>query len=241
MKQSVTIGIGDLSPSDHHDLFQSPYLRSIEGVGAQYRILTWTDDPEIIRDYVAGSDGILMPGGDDIDPCLYGEERLPECDGSVPSRDRFEMALLCEAVKQGKPVFGICRGLQIMNIFRGGSLWQDIPSQRPDDPPHPIAQHGQMPVRLHSVRIVPDTMLASILDTDELDINSAHHQGIKVLGAGLIASAYSEDGIIEAFESASGPFFCGVQWHPEWLYPSDDAAALFKAFAESCRRASYEL
>ena len=241
MNRPVTIGIGDLSPSDHHDLFQSPYLRSLEGVGAQYRVLTWTDDPMIIRGYVTDSDGILLPGGDDVEPDLYGEKRLPECGSSIHDRDRFEISLIREAVKQNKPVFGICRGLQIMNVFRGGTLWQDIPSQRTDAPLHPIAQHGQMPVRLHSVRIVPGTNLAEVLNTDTLNVNSAHHQGIKVLGEGLIASAFSEDGIIEAFESPDGPFFCAVQWHPEWLYPSVDATALLREFVETCRRSSDEL
>ncbi len=241
MKQSVTIGIGDLSPSDHHDLFQAPYLRSLEGAGARYRILTWTEDPTVIRDYVADSDGILLPGGDDVEPRLYGEDRLPECESSLPARDSFEMALLREAAKQRKPVFGICRGLQIMNVFRGGSLWQDISSQIASDPPHPIAQHGQMPVRLHSVHIIPGSRLADVLNTDSLDVNSAHHQAIKELGNGLIASAYSEDDIVEAFESVSGPFFCAVQWHPEWLFPSEDAAALFQAFVDACRRSSDEM
>ena len=232
------IGIVDLTPSEHHDIMFTPYLNALTGSGASYNVLHWNEDPAVISGYVSGCDGFLFTGGNDIDPALYGEERLPGCGESVKDRDRFEMLLLQSAFSSGKPILGICRGFQMMNVFFGGSLWQDIPSQLPGAGPHPLTEFDQLPVRRHTVRIAPGTLLAGILGLGDLSVNSAHHQGVKRLADGLTACAAAEDGIIEAFEKQDHPFCLAVQWHPEWLWPETDSVKLFRSFTEACRRAA---
>ena len=215
MGSMAKIGIVDLTPSDHHDIMFTPYLNALTGSGAAYLVLNWTEDPAVISGYVSDCDGFLFTGGNDVDPALYGETQIPECEEPRKDRDRFEMLLLQSAVSSGKPILGICRGFQMMNVFFGGSLWQDIPSQVPDSCQHPITEFDQLPMRRHSVHIVPDTFLARILGPEDLSVNSAHHQGIKRLADGLTACGSADDGIIEAFEKQDLPFCLAVQWHPE--------------------------
>ena len=230
------IGIVDLTPSDHHDIMIAPYLNALTDSGATCFVLHWTEDPEKISGYISDCDGFLFPGGNDVDPALYGEDRIPECGDPREDRDRFEMTLLQSAVSSGKPILGICRGFQIMNVFFGGTLWQDIPSQMSDAVPHPLTEFNQIPVRRHSVRITPGTHLAGILGPGSLFINSAHHQGVNRLASGLTPCAVAEDGLIEAFEKQDHPFCLAVQWHPEWLWPEEDSRKLFHSFTEACRR-----
>lgn len=161
-------------------------------------------------------DGLLLSGGSDLDPSYYGEEPVPELNATVPKRDAFEIALVEHALERGIPVFGICRGLQILNVALGGTLYQDLPSQL-----HPdlIAHRQQVPKWqwTHEVEVDGNSKVAGIMETDDIRVNSYHHQAIKDLSDDLVAVAHSSDGVIEAAESPnlSERWLVGVQWHAE--------------------------
>ena len=230
----VTIGIVDTAPNDFHIIAFPPYCRSIEGSGANYRVLDWTLDEQQLDDYISTCDGFVFTGGDDIDPSHYGDEILPECGDIIPERDAFEFAFFPKVLESKKPVLGICRGCQLLNVALGGTLWQDIPSQVKNTYQHQPSPVELIAERTHNAVIVQNTKLHEILKTSKMKVNSMHHQAIKDLGAGLTLSAVSTDGIPEGFELSGHPFLVAVQWHPEWLFPKDDSFALFSAFVKAC-------
>ena len=166
---------------------------------------------------VARCDGLLLTGGDfDVDPALFGEAPVPQLGALKPERTRLELALLDAAVRRRLPVLGICGGLQLMNVARGGSLWQDLPSQRPSSVSHSQTQTKDLAG--HDVDVVAGTRLAALCGAGTLGVNSTHHQGIKAVGAGLVVAAVAVDGLVEAVEDPGAGFFVGVQWHPESMH-----------------------
>lgn len=167
-------------------------------------------------------DGFLFPGGPDINPLLFGEETLPECGNIVSERDTLELGLMSGILRSGKPVFGICRGIQVMNVALGGTLFQDIPSQTGEQKVGHYQKAGNA-VLTHSVRVEKNTLLYDIVKKERITVNSFHHQSCKILGEGLVLNASAADGIIEAAALKNHRFFLGVQWHPEHLYGLDDA------------------
>lgn len=177
-------------------------------------------------------DGLLLPGGDDINPLLYGEEPSPHLGEVYAKVDYYELMLTNFALSSNKPILGICRGCQLLNIALGGNVYQDI-----SEYPAPYLKHSQSARRFeatHSITISSPSLLSSLFGTN-LNVNSFHHQVIHHLGKGLVATAYAKDGIIEAIELSSKPFIVGVQWHPEiMLNSSDEMLPLFKKFISSC-------
>lgn len=178
-------------------------------------VLPQTTDLDTIKEMVSKVDVILFPGGGDIAPSLFGEEPSPYLGKVIPERDAFEYRVLEEAVKQNKPVFGICRGMQVVNVFFGGTLYQDIPSEyeseailhsRPDKEWEPV----------HEINIEEGSRLAQIISTTHAAVNSTHHQSVKKVAPGFKVTARANDGIIEAIESEKYPIHC-VQFHPERL------------------------
>lgn len=210
------------------------YIRSVELGGGIPIILPAIHELSGVARYVTLIDGLLLTGGDDVDPLLYGEEPSPKLMATKPERDRFELAIIREALKQSKPIFGICRGLQILNVALGGSLFQDIPSEAPGK----LLLHRQLSkesVATHSVDLLPGSKLGRILQEKSVATNSFHHQAIKKLAPGLTATAFSRDGIIEGIEMAGNLFVAGVQWHPECMVSSDPKMLrLFTAFSAVC-------
>lgn len=170
-------------------------------------------------------DGLLLSGGEDIDPALYGEQTLPACGPVSPERDAFEWALLYEAEQQKLPVLGICRGTQILNAFYGGTLVQDIESQL--SLPKALHSPGDYSPA-HTVTPLPGTRLAAVLGTEAIAVNSSHHQCVKATQ--LTVSATDPNGMIEAIEMPGARFVLGVQWHPERM----EDGRLFAALAEAC-------
>jgi putative glutamine amidotransferase len=165
-----------------------------------------------------GFDGLLLGGGSDLNPGYYGEKPIPELGVTIPEWDAFDMALLKLALRRGIPIFGICRGMQILNVALGGTLYQDLHSQLGAD----ILKHGQERPKwqpTHEVEVLDDSYLAEITDRQTVEVNSYHHQGIKGLAGALAVSARSSDGVIEAVESReySERWLMGVQWHPEGM------------------------
>lgn len=194
-----------------------------------------------LADYADSLDGLVMHGGADVWPGSYGEEPLrPEWSGDRV-RDEYEIALVQAFVAADKPVFGICRGLQLVNVAHGGTLYQDIATQKPGAKLHRDA--AAYDLNFHQVDILPGTRLASLLGTQRHTINSVHHQGIKDLAAGFAVEALSpDDGVIEAIRCTAGPWIHAVQWHPEFHRPQlgvVDDSPLLRDFLEAARAARY--
>ena len=225
----VTIGIIDTSPSAIHDTLFPPYCTAVKGSGANYRILKWSTDEQVMNEYVSNCDGFIFTGGGDVDPSRYGEERIPECEEPSFERDEFELRFFSVVLESRKPMLAICRGFQVLNIAFGGTLWQDIPSQVKSTYQHQPSPLEMIGERTHNAVVIQNTKLHSILNTNKLKVNSMHHQAVKELGMGLTLSAVSTDGIPEGFELTGHPFLVAVQWHPEWLFPQEDSYALFSA------------
>jgi putative glutamine amidotransferase len=174
--------------------------------------------------------GLLIPGSPaDVDPALYGEAPHPRLGPVNPRRTDAEIDMIRLALARGIPIFGICGGAQVLNVALGGSLYQDIPSQLSK-----AHKHTSLPERGHMVDIVPETHLAAIVSSQDMRVNSLHHQAVKVPGEGLVVSATARDGVIKAVEFPGPPFVIGVQWHPERLFAQDEASRrLFTAFARA--------
>lgn len=214
------------------------YPASIAHAGAAPIMLPATDNSDLIARYAAMIDGLLLPGGDDLEPTRYGEAQRWQCGNVCPDRDAFELALCREVLRLGKPILGICRGIQLLNVALSGTLYQDLPSQQPDSLAH---QQKQKPCYAsHSVRLAKGSRMAAIYAAENVLVNSHHHQAIKDVGEGLRVTATAPDGVIEAVEHASHPFCVAVQWHPELLWEHAATkvhAKLFEAFVESCKSA----
>ena len=238
MKRPV-IGITASHDTEHDKLFiNSVYLRAIRNAGGIPMIFPMEVTEDDLRDLVTLTDGVLFTGGDDIHPFLYGEETDAKCGNVSQPRDSMEMALVPLVMEFGKPIFGICRGIQILNTAMGGTLYQDIPSQFKSELSIAHRQPFAYKVPSHTVDITPGTPLSRILGEEHASIavNSMHHQAIKDVAPGLEVCGYAPDKMIEAVYAPDYPFLLGVQWHPEHLTTSQpDAAKLFAAFVDACR------
>ena len=211
------------------------YLFALENAGADPILLPAYDNDEALRRYVDLCDGFVLPGGIDINPLTYGEDPHPMLQGNRLEFDECELHLIQIILESKKPVLGICRGSQILNVAFGGTLYQDIVSQHEG-----AQQHGQTEITpgapCHRIKIEDGSILAELYG-DETRVNSFHHQAVKDLGKGLKATAHAYDGIVEAFEAPDYPFVLGVQWHPEQETNADRHAVLpiFKKFVDVCR------
>jgi putative glutamine amidotransferase len=180
--------------------------------------------------YLDMIDVLLMSGGGDIDPVHYGQQNEGLSYEINPDADRFEISLLREAARRKKPTFGICRGFQIMQVAFGGDMLQDLHAQYPDHPRITGSPEHILSLR-HKVRFLPDSFIARAYGGPELEVNTIHHQCVRTLGRGFKASAWSEDGIIEAAESESDWLAMGVQWHPEKIADME----LFRCFIQAVK------
>jgi putative glutamine amidotransferase len=197
------------------------------------------NDEETLREIYDRLDGVFLPGGADVDPTSYGDERQPGCGRTDLARDRTEVLFARWAAEDGKPVLAVCRGEQILNVAAGGTLYQDLASHREGSIKHdyfPVDGKYTRDYRSHHVHVAPGTRLAQLLEDTVVEVNSMHHQGIRTLAPGLVASAVAPDGVIEGVEPANGQFLIGVQWHPENLVDSDPRMhRLFTAFVDEAR------
>ena len=196
---------------------QRYFRAAIQSGAVPWMVPLLDDDMETLREIYERLDGILIPGGVDMNPAEYGEHKRQECGNLDPARDAVELQLVRWAMDDGKPVFGLCRGMQVINVARGGTLWQDLATQQGALNKHdfyPTAGYAR-DHHAHNVTVKADSLLAELLEEELMDVNSMHHQGVKELGRGLVASAISPDGLIEAVEGTDGAFLLGVQWHPE--------------------------
>ena len=190
-------------------------------------------DVRAAEEYAAIADGLLLTGGQDVSPALYGQTPLPECGETCPRRDAMETGLLRRAMALDMPVLGICRGIQFVNAALGGTLWQDLPTQRPSDVCH--RQRAPYDAPSHQVELLPGEPLARLLGKNTLGVNSYHHQAVRKLAPCLRPMALSPDGLTEAAYHPGCRFLWAVQWHPEFAWKtSADARAIFRAFVEAC-------
>ena len=210
------------------------YTHAIEAAGGIPLLLPYTEDEALLEELTNVCHGFCFSGGEDIDPVRYGEEKLPECGEIAHRRDTFELRLFEKVLPTEKPILGICRGCQVINVALGGTLWQDLPSQIPSDIHHKQLE-GQFE-HSHRVELLPGSPLAAITEKTRITANSFHHQAIKVPGNGLQIIARADDGIIEAAYLPEHRYLLAVQWHPERLCGIDaDARALFRSFIDACK------
>jgi putative glutamine amidotransferase len=209
------------------------YVESVKRAGGDPVVLEPTDDPARSLDRI---DALLLTGGLDVDPALYGEAPHATTEPD-PVRDRFEIPLSRDAVARDLPLFAICRGVQVLNVAAGGTLVQDIPTAIDSTLDHSITLSKD--VVAHPVRVTPGTRLAAALGPsaplDTCPVNSRHHQSIGRLAPSFVVSAVSPDGVVEAIERPASTFCVGVQWHPENFWRTGEFAELFERFVDAAR------
>jgi putative glutamine amidotransferase len=213
------------------------YVNAVIRAGAAPLLIPHLADAPLLRSLYNVLDGLLLTGGEDIDPVHYGETRHEKCGAISPERDETELVLTRWAMQEDKPLLAICRGIQVLNVALGGSLYQDITAQVPGAERHAWYPGFPRDRHSHTLDIPPQTRLAQISGTTSLPVNSLHHQAVKDLAPGLVVVARAQDGIVEAVEAPDHPFAVGVQWHPEELANGDvRAQRLFDALAKASRR-----
>ena len=223
----------DLDKKNNH-MLKNAYVNAIIQAGGLPIILP-VGIEEDVGQFAELIDGLLLTGGGDIDPTLFGEEPHPLLGEVEPQRDTVELDLFKEVLALNKPILGVCRGIQVINLAFGGNMYQDIYAQNRGD----FLQHSQKGPRTHAshfVQVEKDSLLASITKTNQIKVNSFHHQAVKDVPKPLRIIGTASDGVIEAIESTVHNFVLGVQWHPEALGQKNDAVSLqiFDAFIQEC-------
>ncbi|TLS35590.1 gamma-glutamyl-gamma-aminobutyrate hydrolase family protein [Pseudalkalibacillus caeni] len=211
-------------------------MDSIVGAGAIPFIVPYTEQEELLTQIIQQIDGLFLTGGVDIDPTFFGEEPIPGLGEVRPERDKLETLLIHKALEANKPIFAICRGIQMLNVAAGGNMYQDIYSQVES----PLLQHAQKAPRdhlSHFIKVKEKSLLEKIAGKLSFKVNSFHHQAVKDPAPGFSVSATASDGVVEAIESMKHRFVLGVQWHPENLVKNDSISRkIFGAFVEACRQ-----
>ena len=230
----VVIGLIPLYDDERESYWMLPgYMRVIEECGALPIMLPLTDDEEELRKAYALCNGLLLTGGHDISPSLYGKKPTEKCGTICSLRDKMESLLLSWALDDDMPVLGICRGIQFINAFLGGDLYQDLPSEHGTG----IEHHMSPPYdrTAHRIEVMEDTLLSDIIGAGDHEVNSYHHQAVRNVPDSVEVMAVSEDGIIESISVKEKSFVVGVQWHPEFSYEKDEnSRKIVRAFIDAC-------
>ena len=213
------------------------YEESVRRAGGEPTVLDYARHPaaDVIREFA----GVLLAGGGDVLPSMYGEAAHRTFVAAEPGRDEYELELVRRALEADLPVLAICRGIQVLNIALGGTLVQDIPSEVPNALPHNVREPRVAiahDVWMSSGSLLERLMRERIEEGDEVPVNSRHHQAVKQLGTGLVVSGTAPDGVIEAVEDPARRFCLGVQWHPENFYRTGEFSPLFEGFVSAARR-----
>ncbi len=234
MKTPVILSYKTLKKSGE---LSTVYKDAIENSGGTLKMLELNED---IDKYIDEADGILLPGGNDVNPLLYGEERKSHTMPPHDERDIFEMYLIDKAMERKLPILGICRGLQILNVKLGGTLYQDIEKEMKGGIRHDWhTENGVHLLRsalVHEISFDGKSRIHDIVGKDNIEVNSLHHQGIKELGKGLVATGHSTDGLVESFEMEGYPYLVAVQWHPEELYSIPVWKDFMDDFIKTCSK-----
>ena len=226
------IAMPEIGNGFFRNYLKNKYIKAVEKAGGSVKIIPWGSEgqrSETARQY----DGLILPGGADINPAMYGMEKNEKCGAQHPQRDALEPALLKEFLRLDKPVLGICRGMQMLNVCFGGTMHQDIKGISK-------VNHSDFLKRVngcHTVAITRGTLLESIVNTDSLKVNSLHHQAADRIGDGLVVAAVSEDGFTESLVATGYRFCLGVQWHPEHMASAHPVhQQIITAFTDSCKK-----
>ena len=220
LAQSPVIGI-TATPGESRHSVANDYVTAVVRAGGIPVLLPATSDPQLLDATLAHIDGVLLTGGVDVDPSFFGQEPHPMLGEVNARRDTFELLLIPHAIARGMPVFGICRGMQMLNVALGGTLWQDIPSQLPAAGNHRVTDEHSNPIA-HTVTIMPGTVSAQVMGSAPIDVNSRHHQCVQQVAPSLRITAWSPDGVAEMLEGYPDRPILAVQWHPE-NFVADDA------------------
>ncbi len=212
------------------------YIKAVEAAGGIPLLIPLGLQTDTLASIIARVDGILLPGGGDMDPHAYQGALNGTLYGIDADRDRVEMFIAQQAVKQEKPFLAICRGHQVVNVALGGSLWEDVPSMMPNALPHDNYRHYPRNFVAHKVEINADSKVAQCVNKTVSGVNSLHHQGVRELAPELTVTAVAPDGLIESSEIVGHPFAVSVQWHPENLVHDDpDMLGLFRGLVDAAR------
>lgn len=227
---SIVIAMPQMGTDLFRKYMKSKYVKSLERAGATVKWIELDDTKKAINEALA-CDGLLLPGGADIEPALYGRNREEKCGKPNELRDKYEFLIYDAFVKTNKPILCICRGFQLLNVINGGTLYQDIADIKK-------CSHSDFLKRakaVHNVTITENTKLSEIFGKSQVGVNSLHHQAVENIGNNLIVSAVSEDGFVEALELKNHPFCMGVQWHPEHMSKNDSLQQdIFNKFVKAC-------
>lgn len=229
------IGVMPLWDDEKESLWMLPgYFEGIRQADGIPIMLPLTEDEQELEQLVKICEGFLFTGGHDVTPELYGETAMDGLVCSCSKRDDMEKSVLELAIRNKKPVLGICRGIQFINAALGGTLYQDIPTQHPAQTDHHQTPPYDVPV--HEVKILIDSPLYKCLNTEQLSVNSYHHQAVKNVAPGLKIMAVAEDGLVEGLYMPAHRFLWAVQWHPEFSFQKDEnSRKIFKAFVDATR------
>ena len=227
------IGLIPLYDEEKESYWMLPgYMKVIERCGALPVMLPLTEDTEELEQCLGMCDGLLLTGGHDVDPAVYGEEAVPECGQCCHTRDVMEAYLLKRAVEKDFPVFGICRGIQFMNASLGGTLYQDLDTQHPSETEHHMTPPYDRGV--HKITVEEGSLLAGMIGAGEHSVNSYHHQAVKETAPALSVMATAEDGLVEAAYLPDKKYVWAFQWHPEFSYQTDEnSRRIFSSFVEA--------
>lgn len=232
MREKPLIGVTPFYNCDTCMTYIKPgYMEAVIEAGGLAVLLPLTRDNEILARFMDEFDGFILSGGPDVDARYYGEPNLPFTGDISPIRDYMEIFIVKKCEERNKPILGICRGIQVMNVALGGTLYQDIPAQIKD---REILKHSQDAPKwypIHDIHIDEDSVVGRVFGKKVIDVNSFHHQAVKNTAPGLVATSRAADGIIESIEHKTHKFMVGVQWHPELMWQRDRAhLKLFEEF-----------
>jgi putative glutamine amidotransferase len=206
------------------------YIEAIYQAGGCPVLIPLGGPSEAYAELAQRLDGVLFTGGGDVHPAAYASQPHPKVTYVDEDRDRVEIAMLHLALERRLPILGVCRGLQVINIALGGTLFEDIADQRPDSLKHDYSPGYPRNYLAHPIETQSSSLLAQVLGVQQVEVNSLHHQAVRRLAGGLIPTAFAPDGVVEDLELPDYPFGLAVQWHPEWLREHLSMRALFRAF-----------
>lgn len=229
------IGVFPLYDIEKKSIWMLPgYMDGIKNAGGIPFILPYGATKDELEQLNLMIDGYLFTGGNDINPALYKQKKKDICGEVDPIRDEMEKNLYFIAKRDDKAILGICRGIQMINVLEGGSLYQDLETEHPSKVIHKMEKPYDS--ASHSVYVFHDTPLRDLIGVDSLRVNSLHHQALRRMGSSLKSMAVSEDGLVEAVYNPKMKFLWAVQWHPEYMLSSPDASAkIFKAFIDAAK------